>query len=385
MKLCVVTSSRADYGLLKPLLLRLSHSQSIQLNIVVAGMHLLPEYGYTKTEIVDDGFDVSFEVDTILGSNTAIGTAKSVGLGVISFTDAFSVMKPNALLLLGDRFEIFSVATAAMILDIPIIHLHGGELSGGSIDDIFRHAITKMSTWHLAATETYRKRLIQLGEEPKRVWNVGGFGIDAVIDLKPYEQTEIEEKLNLKFGQKNYLITYHPETMSNASPIKQIEEILSALRKTDATLIFTMPNVDANSTLIRDNIKKFVEANSEVAYVFENLGQRMYLSVMRLVDAVIGNSSSGLIEAPALKIPTLNVGSRQFGRARSKTVIDCDACASSILSGLAEVASANFQKEMELAENPYGVGGAACKAIEIIENLDFSQKKKIFFDIPVNL
>ena len=296
-KVCVISGTRADYGLLKPLMTRILNSSDLSLQICVAGTHLSPEYGYTLDEILSDGFSVDDQVELLLSSDSSVGISKSIGLGIIGFAEAFRRLDPDCVLVLGDRFEILSAAISAMAAGLPIAHLHGGEITESMIDDAIRHSVTKMSNFHFVATETYRHRVIQLGEDPNHVFTVGGMGVDAICDLALMSRAECEAALNMSFLEKNLLITFHPVITSDISPLQQLKQLLHSLSELDNTrLIFTYPNADHSGRALIQEIAHYCTSH-ETACFFKSLGYRRYRSCLQYVDGVLGNSSSGLLEA----------------------------------------------------------------------------------------
>ena len=331
-KILVATGSRAEYGLLRWVIDSIKKSDKLILEFVVTGSHLSSEFGFTINEIQHDGFKVNKQIEMLMSSDSKVAVSKSVGLGIISFADYLAEINPDLVLILGDRYEIFSVATASMMASIPIGHIHGGELTEGAYDDAIRHSITKMSYLHFVATERYRHRVIQLGENPNRVFTVGGLGIESINKLQLLSKKDLECKLNIKFTQRNLLITYHPATLDTFSPEHQINELLHALDTLiDTSLIFTASNADTNSGIINSAIKDFCK-NRKNANFFTSLGQQRYMSCVKYVDCVIGNSSSGLLEVPSLSIPTINIGDRQKGREKANSIIDCNSDSDSIIN-----------------------------------------------------
>lgn len=382
-RVCVVTGTRAEFGLLRWLMQEIRECDELELQIIATGMHLSPEFGLTYRDIEEAGFGIDFKVEMLLGADTSTAVSKSMGLGLISCADAFDRLSPDILVLLGDRFEIFAAAAAATIAGIPIAHLHGGETTEGAFDEALRHSITKMSHLHFVAAEDYRRRVIQLGEDPKRVFLVGGLGIDAIKRIKLLDLQALEESLDFKFGQKNLLITFHPATLEGGSSTQQMEELLEALDGlTDTNLIFTLPNADTGGREIQARIQGFVSdrANS-IACV--SLGQLRYLSCMKYVDGVVGNSSSGLAEAPGLGVGTINIGDRQKGRLSASSVIHCEPNKKSIVEALRQLYEPKFQNSLAEITNPYGSGGASQKIVEVLKShpLDDLIKKR-FFDLP---
>jgi len=381
-KVCVVTGTRAEYGLLRWVLEGLQQSSVLDLQIIATGMHLSPEFGLTFQEIEKNGFHINKKVEMLVSSDTSAGLSKSMGLGMIGFSDALEDLRPDILLVLGDRFEIFSAAVAAMIARIPIAHLHGGEATEGLIDEPIRHSITKMSHLHFVATKEYRKRVIQLGEQTDRVFLVGGLGIDNILKLKLLDRKELNEALDFRLGSKNLLVTFHPVTLDQSSSEEQMKELLAALEELEDThLIFTMPNADTDSRIIFKLIKDFVQKHPH-SKAFTSLGQLLYLSCIQYVDGVVGNSSSGLTEAPTFKKGTVNIGDRQRGRIKADSVIDCKPDQQSITKAIKKLNSPDFKNSIETVVNPYGTGGASDSIIKILEDISLDGiLKKEFYDL----
>ena len=384
-KICVVTGTRAEYGLLRWIIQGIRDSAVLDLQVIATGMHLSPEFGLTVHEIEADGFCIDRKVEMLLSSDTPVGITKSMGLGLVGFADAFSELKPDLVLVLGDRFEIFSAAAAALIARIPIAHIHGGEATEGLIDESIRHSITKMAHLHFVAAEQYRNRVIQLGEDPSRVFKVGGLGIDNILNIKLLDRTALESALQFSLLRTNFLITFHPVTLEASTSSQQIDELLDALRQLkDTGLVFTMPNADTDGRVIFQKIKNFCAVNKN-AIAFTTLGQLRYLSCLRHFNGVIGNSSSGLLEVPSFRIATINIGDRQKGRLKASSVIDCEPYADSILNAIQTSFSAEFKQHLLSCVNPYGTGGASKSIVAILEELSFRNlHKKSFYDLPFN-
>ena len=377
-KICVVSGTRAEYGLLRWVMEGIRNSPKLELQVIATGMHLSPEFGLTYREIEKDGFRIDHKVEMLLSSDTPVGVTKSMGLGMIGFADALDELKPDLLLVLGDRYEIFASSSSAMIARIPIAHLHGGEATEGSIDEAIRHSVTKMSHLHFVATEEYQQRVIQLGENPERVFHVGGLGIDNIQKLKLLNKVELEKSLGFKFGRKNLLVTFHPVTLEIETVSEQMEELLDALEKLENVhIVFTMPNADTGGRILFKMIEDFVSKNPS-SKAFTSLGQTRYLSCLNHVDGVIGNSSSGLAEAPTFKIGTINIGDRQRGRIKARSVIDCEPNEPSITSAIKKLYSSDFQNKLTTVKNPYGCGGASESIVNILNevSLDGLLKKK---------
>ncbi|GAA4046869.1 UDP-N-acetylglucosamine 2-epimerase [Parerythrobacter jejuensis] len=384
-RVCVITGTRAEYGLLRWVIEGLQHSASCELQIIATGMHLSPEFGATWEAIEADGFKIDRKVEMLLSSDSAVGITKSMGLGMIGYADALSELKPDLIVILGDRFEMLAAAAAAMIANIPIAHLHGGELTVGACDDPIRHSITKMSHLHFTAAEPYRRRVVQMGEDPCSVWNVGGLGIDGILRADLMTREELEASLDFPLGEKNLLVTFHPETSTANDPAGQMLELLAALESVDASIIFTLPNADTGGRVLFRLIDEFVAAHPDRACAHVSLGQRRYLSTMAIVDGVVGNSSSGLIEAPAFKIPTLNIGARQDGRLRAASVVDCPADRSAIAAGLKRILASEFREQVKDVVNPYGQGGASERIVKEIEDWTPRGSSKAFLDLAYDL
>ena len=382
-KICVVTGTRAEYGLLRWVMEGIRQSTDLALQLVVTGAHLAPEFGLTYREIEADGFVIDRKVELLLSSDTRVGVTKSMGLGMIGFADAFADLTPDLVLVLGDRYEIFAAASAATIAGIPIAHLHGGETTEGAFDEAMRHAITKMSHLHFVAAETYRRRVIQLGEDPERVLLVGGLGIDNILKLKLLDRAQLEASLDFKFGARNLLVTFHPVTLEHGTAAAQMKELLAALHEfKDVHLIITMPNADPEGRTLFDLVEEFV-AQHPHARAYSSLGQLRYLSCMAQVDGVVGNSSSGLAEAPSFKKGTLNIGDRQRGRLKAASVIDCEPTRKSITEALDRLYSKSFQETLGQVRNPYGEGGASEKVVNALRTFMIQKRlKKVFYDQP---
>ncbi len=380
-KICVVTGTRAEYGLLRWLIDGIEKSNKLELQLVVTGMHLSPEFGLTIKSIMDDGYNISKKVEILLSSDTPVGISKSIGLGVIGFADVFDELSPDILIILGDRFELLAAATSALIARIPIGHISGGELTEGAFDDAIRHGLTKFSYYHFAATKEYANRIIQLGENPKRVFQVGGLGIDNIKKLNLFNKDSLQNLLSFRFDKKNILVTFHPVTLDKNMASNQFNELLEALSKfEDMGIIFTMPNADTDGRYIFEQIYSFCsKANNRKAFV--SLGQQKYLSVLKHVDMVVGNSSSGLTEAPSFKIPTINIGDRQKGRIQANSIINCNPNKNDIFKAISKGLSKNFQKKLKSVKNPYDHGLASDKILKQLEKLKFPKNiKKSFFD-----
>ncbi len=383
-KICVITGTRADYGLLRWVMQGIKDDSELILQVIATGMHLSPEFGLTFREIESDGFQINRKIEILTSSDTSVGIAKSMGLGMIGFADALSELKPDLILVLGDRFEIFVAVSAALVARIPVAHLHGGEITEGAFDEALRHSITKMSHLHFVAAQEYRQRVIQLGEEPNRVFLVGGLGIDNINRLKLLSRAELEASIDFKLANKNLLITFHPVTLGNSSAQKQMAELLEVLAGLeDTNLIFTMPNADNNSRALIKMVEQFVVHHAN-ARAYTSLGQLRYLSCIAQVDGVIGNSSSGLTEVPSFKKGTINIGNRQGGRLCAKSVINCEPTRQSIQSALKKLYSKDFKATLSQVKNPYGEGGASDKVVQAIKKYPLKGiERKSFYDLPL--
>lgn len=382
-KICVVTGTRAEYGLLSRLMNEIRADNDLCLQVIATGMHLSPEFGSTYRVIEEDGFSIDAKVEMLLSSDTTTGVSKSMGVGMIGLADAFERLKPDMLVLLGDRFEILAAASAAMAARIPIAHLHGGESTEGAIDEAIRHAVTKMAHLHFVAAEPYRKRVIQLGEDPERVFNFGATAIDNIRSLKLMDRRRLEASLGFSLGKRCFLVTYHPVTIENRGPRPAMKELFKALDSfPDARIIITRPNADAGGREIIRLIDEYATKRGAGVLVSASLGQLRYLSAMKHADAVIGNSSSGIIEGPALKKPAVNIGTRQKGRIRAGSVIDCDDKAGEIRAAITKAISPGFQRSLATVKSPYGDGGAAVAIKERLKKADLTDiLSKKFFDL----
>jgi GDP/UDP-N,N'-diacetylbacillosamine 2-epimerase (hydrolysing) len=383
-KICVITGTRAEYGLLRWVMQGIKDDHVLTLQIIATGMHLSPEFGLTYREIEQDGFQIDRKVEMLTSSDTPVGVAKSMGLGLIGMADALNELKPDLIIVLGDRFEIFAAVAAALVARIPVAHLHGGETTEGAFDEALRHSITKMSHLHFVAAEEYRRRVIQLGEQPERVFLVGGLGIDNIKRLELLERAELEASLGLKLGSKNLLITFHPVTLETATAADQMAELLAALAELKETqLIFTLPNADTDGRIMIKMVEQFV-AQHPNARSYTSLGQLRYLSCIAHVDGVVGNSSSGLAEVPSFRKGTINIGDRQRGRLQAASVINCEPTHKSIAAAVEKLYSPTFQAGLSQVHNPYGEGGASEKIVETIKHYSINGiAKKAFYDLPV--
>lgn len=383
-KVCIVTGTRAEYGLLKPIIEKVHRDTELELQLVVTGMHLSPEFGLTYKEIEKDGFPIADKVEMLLSSDSNVGITKSMAVALMGFADSFERLKPDMVLLLGDRYEMLMVASAAMIAKIPIAHLHGGELTEGLIDEAIRHSISKMSYLHFTSTDEYRKRVIQLGEQPERVHCVGALGVENIKNITLMNKAELEKSLGIKLREKTVLVTYHPVTLEGMTAQQQFQNILDVLEsKEDLFVVFTKANADTHGRIINQMIDEYVGSHSNRSVAFTSLGQLRYLSILPFCDMVIGNSSSGLLEVPSFHIPTINIGERQRGRVCAKSVINCDNTAEAIVEAIDKAMDQSFRNEIGECDNPYEREGTSDQILNIVKhnlNIGIDIKKK-FFDL----
>lgn len=383
-KICVITGTRAEYGLLYWVMKAIKEDAELELQVVATGMHLSSKFGLTYKVIEEDGFNIDQKIEIPLDSDTAVNITKSVGIAISGFAESFATLRPDMIILLGDRFEIIAAATAATIARVPIAHIHGGELTEGAFDDSFRHAITKMSFLHFASAEPYRQRIIQMGESPNRVFCVGATGIENINKLSLLSRDDLEESLRFKIDRPTFLVTYHPVTLDNRISEIHIKELLGALDSfPNAKILFTGVNADPDNISIEKSIHDYVQKNSKKAILFTSLGQLRYLSAVKHSDVVIGNSSSGIIEVPTFKIPTVNIGDRQKGRIKATSVVDCDLNKDSIIEAIERATSREFRESCKNVDNPYGDGNSSEKIIAILKkNISkIKSLKKTFYDI----
>lgn len=380
---CVVTGTRAEYGLLRGVIDGIRASSDLVLQLIATGTHLAPEFGMTVREIEADGVPVDERVEILLSSDTAVGVGKAMGLGLIGFSEAFSRLKPDLVVLLGDRFEILAAAAAALVAGLPIAHIAGGETTEGAFDEAIRHSITKMSHLHFVAAAPYRDRVIQLGESPERVFLVGGLGVDAIRRLALMDRPSLQAALGFQFRPRNLLITFHPVTLDQDNAEEEVDALLDGLDALgpEVGLIFTMPNADTGGRAISRRIETYVAARDN-ASAYASLGQLRYLSCLAQVDAVVGNSSSALAEAPSFRIPTVNIGDRQAGRLKAASVIDCAPQRDAIHAALLHALSPRFRADLAAVVNPYGEGGAADAIVRVLEEHPLKGVlKKRFHDV----
>ncbi|RNB53846.1 UDP-N-acetylglucosamine 2-epimerase (hydrolyzing) [Brevibacillus gelatini] len=382
-KICVVTGTRAEYGLLQWLMREIQDDPRLHLQIIVTGMHLSPEFGLTYKTIEQDGFTIDEKVEMLLSSDSPVGIATSIGVATIGFANAFHRLKPDIVVVLGDRYEILAAAQAAMVARLPLAHLHGGEKTEGLIDEAIRHSVTKMSHLHFVSTEDYRRRVIQLGEDPSRVYNVGAMGIDQIRRLTLLSKEAFEEAIGFKLGQLNFLVTYHPVTLNEESPAEHLQQLFQALDYfPEGKIIFTKPNSDTDGRVIAQMIDEYVCLNQSRAIAVTSLGQLRYLSAIQHCDIVLGNSSSGLIEVPYFKKPTVNIGIRQQGRLKPGSVIDCNESKEDIIAAIKKALTPAFQESLRTVELPFGDGFAAVKVKDILANIELEGiVMKSFYDL----
>ena len=380
-KICVVTGSRAEYGLLRLLMQKVIDDPNLILQTVVTGMHLSPDHGNTYLEIEDDGFLIDRKVPILCGLDTPVGVARSMGIGISDIAVALDELKPDLVVLLGDRFEVFAAASAALIARIPVAHIHGGELTEGNFDDSLRHSISKMSHLHFVAAEQYRSRVIQLGEHPDRVFTVGGLGIDVISKVDLMSRMQIEESTRYKFQDLNLLVTFHPVTLEIDHGVSQLREMLEALKlMPNVGLMFSSPNADTHGSKFSDVISDFIH-DRENAVMVKSLGSRQYLSCIAEFDGVIGNSSSGLLEVPSLKKGSIDIGNRQKGRLASSSVIRCEPIRSDIFHALEKLFSDEFSETCSNTTSVYGTPGASEKIYTVISTFSMNGLvNKSFYD-----
>lgn len=386
INVCVVTATRAEYGLLKPVIREIKNNEAFDLDLVVTGAHLSPEFGYTYREIEKDEFYINEKIEMVLSSDTSVGIAKSMGVAIMGFAEYFKNKKPDILLILGDRYEILAVATCALIYKIPIAHIHGGELTEGAIDDAIRHSITKMSHIHFAATEQYAKRIIQLGENPQNVFCVGALGVENIKKLTLLTKEEIEKELDYKIGKRLMLVTFHPVTINKESSVEELEILLEVLKEyKEFNVIFTRANADENGRMINSIIAEFVNQYENRMALFDSLGQLKYLSCLKYSEVVIGNSSSGIIEAPSLNVPTVNIGERQKGRMMAASIINCECNKVKIKKAIDKAISLEFKEKIRNIVNPYEGNNTSKKIIYILKEkvMNGVNLNKKFYDVEI--
>ena len=381
----IMTGTRAEYGLLKSLMQEINKDNDLELYLIVSGMHLSPEFGMTYKEIEEDGFEINAKVEMLLSSDSPAGISKSIGLGVIGFADEFQRADLDMLILLGDRYEALSAAISAMVMRIPIAHLHGGELTEGAIDEGIRHSITKMSYLHFTSTEQYRNRVIQLGENPERVFYVGALGVENIKKINLMTKEELEKSIHFEIDENTVVVTYHPVTLENNKVEEQFLNLLKVLdRNPKIRMIFTKANADTNGRIVNELIDKYTAQNSERACAFMSLGQKRYLSALKYCRIVIGNSSSGIIEAPSFGKPIINIGDRQKGRICADSVINCGYTQQEIQQAMETALTKEFENKASNCRNPYEKENTAANIISVIKDYLLNDKiklKKGFYDI----
>ncbi len=384
-KICIFTSTRAEYGLLRGVLQEIESEPTLQLQILASGMHLSPEFGMTIQEIRADGFNPEETIEILLSSDTPTAICKSMGLAMIGYGEAIERLRPDMVLLLGDRFETFCMAAAAHVCRVPLAHIHGGETTEGAIDEAFRHAITKMSHLHFASCEAYRQRIIQLGEAPERVFNVGALGVENIRRMSLMERSELAESIGFNLEKPYFLVTFHPVTLEKSTSEEQLQSLLEALDAfPEYKVVFTKANADTDGRVINRLIDEYAEKRPGRCLTVTSLGMHMYLSAMKYTTAVIGNSSSGIVEAPSFKIPTVNIGDRQKGRVRPESVMDCDSAASVIKVVIKKAISVEFKEVLKFVKNPYEQADTTCRIVSAIAAFDPAGLiKKRFYNIPI--
>lgn len=386
-KVCVVTGTRAEYGLLKPLIEKVNQAAELELQLIATGMHLSPEFGLTYKEIERDGYPITAKVEMLLSSDTAVGITKSMGVAMLGFADCFALNQPDLVVILGDRYEMLMAASAAMVAKIPIAHIHGGELTEGIIDEAIRHSITKMSHIHFTATEEYRRRVIQLGEQPQTVYNVGALGIENIRNMKLLDQETLEKQIDFKFSGRTIMVTYHPVTFEDCSSEKQFQDILDVINDhPEWSVIFTKANSDMDGRIINQMIDAYAGSHAKRCAAYTSLGQLRYLSALQFCSAVVGNSSSGIIEVPSFGIPTVNIGNRQKRRMHAESVINCGNDKVQIDAAIRTALSEDFKQRLTGIRNPYEGEHTSEKMLSvIIQALDDGiDVRKKFFDVREN-
>lgn len=383
-KVCIITGTRAEYGLLKPVIDKVHNLAKLELQLVVTGTHLSPEFGMTYQEIEKDGYPISSKIEMLLSSDTPVGITKSMGVALLGFADYFAADRPNMVVILGDRYEMLAAVIAAMMARIPIAHIHGGEKTEGAVDEAIRHSITKMSQLHFTSTEEYRKRVIQLGEQPETVYNVGALGVENVKNVKLLCREDLEKQIGFKFTVPTIMVTYHPVTLEDMAAKEQFENLLTVIdNHKDISVIFTKANADTDGRIINHMIDEYAGENANRCSVYASLGQLRYLSALQFCDAVVGNSSSGIIEVPSFGIPTVNIGDRQRGRAAAQSVINCGYSVQEIDKALQTALTDEFRDKASKVSNPYEKEGTSDRIIDLISQAldDGIIIKKKFYDI----
>jgi UDP-hydrolysing UDP-N-acetyl-D-glucosamine 2-epimerase len=384
-KIAVFTGTRAEYGLLYWIIKMIHESVEAELQLVVGGMHLSPEFGYTVKQIEKDGFPIVERMEFLLASDSPVAISKSMGLAIISAAEVLERTQPDVLVILGDRFESMAVAQAAMVARVPIAHIHGGETTEGLIDEAVRHSITKMAHLHFTATEVYRDRVIQLGEQPDRVFNVGAPGIDSIVSLPLLSRKELSESIGFDLNKPYFVVTYHPVTLSEGGAPQSLENLLTVLDQYSGhQLVISYPNADTSGRKLIEILEAYSQRESHRVFLAQSLGQVRYLSVVKYCDGVLGNSSSGLIEAPAFGVPTLNIGNRQKGRLSGNTVINCGETKPSIANAMELIVDPDFRDRCRSAVSPYGQGGSSKKIVSKLLSCSLDNiVEKVFYDLGV--
>lgn len=382
-KVAVFTGTRAEYGLLYWLINDIQRDENLTLQLIVSGSHLSPEFGNTSRQIEQDGFVIDAKVEMLLSSDTAVGVVKSMGLGMLGYADALFRMQPDAIVILGDRYEALAMAQTALFMRVPVVHIHGGEITEGAYDDAVRHAITKLSLIHCVSTESYRQRVIQLGEAPERVKNVGAIGLDHLTRSTLMTVEELSQSLNFELQNPYFVVSYHPVTWANESPARSFQALLDALDEfQDHQVILTYPNADEGGRQIIPLLEAYASKQKHRVFAIPSLGQIRYLSAIKKAAAVVGNSSSGIIEVPAVHVPTINIGDRQKGRLAARSVLHCEDNFISIKAAIDRAIKADYRSVGGLFDNPYGRGDASCQILEILKRMPLNGMK-IFYDIPL--
>mgnify|MGYP002510150237 FL=1 len=387
-KIAVVTATRAEYGILKNVIDRIEKSEQLKLCLMVTGTHLVSEYGMTVREIEEDGYPIAERIDVLMSSDSPSSVSKTMGLVMISFAEAFERQKPDCLVVLGDRYELLAVCSAAMNAGIPIAHISGGETTQGAIDESVRHCITKMSYLHFPACETYRQRIIQLGEEPDRVYNFGDVGVEALRLVPEMTKQELEQSIGFALDKPYMSVTFHPVTLEVHEAEKQMRELLDALDEIhDMKFVFTKANADAGGRKLNEMMEAFA-AEHDNCVIFASLGMKRYINLLRYCDGIVGNSSSGIVEAPTLGIPTVNIGNRQKGRLQADSIINCVPDKTEILTAVRKSQTALFKDKAKHTVNPYGDGNTSEKIVQTITEYLYQDKirlEKKFYDVDFGI
>lgn len=380
-KICIVTGTRAEYGILKPLIEKISKDEELELQLLITGMHLSPEFGMTYKQIEADGYKIDEKVEMLVSSDEDTGIVKSMGLGMILYSESLKRLNSDCIIVLGDRYEIFSLVSAASVLKIPVFHLHGGETTEGAYDEFFRHCITKMSYLHFTSTEEYRKRVIQLGEDPDRVFNVGALSVENIKNLKLIPKEILEKKFNIKFTEKTFVTIFHPVTLEKNTVEKQIKELLDAILESDIDVIFIKGNSDSNGRILNQKLEEFCQKNKEKYKLFTSFTTEEYFSLLKYSQGLLGNSSSGIVELPTLKIGNLNIGDRQKGRSQCSSTLNCNPLKEEVKEKIEFMLSRKYKDSVLETKSIYGSGNTSYKILEIIKNIKKIDLKKKFYDI----